>query len=100
MMREQFAPLCQTHGVDAVRFEEFDGQVCHHGHHHQRHEHAVAACKFGYEEDACQRCVHDTAHQSAHAQHGKVAFGHLYAQDTVDVPQAGEDEAGNATEEQ
>ena len=85
-MCEEFSTLCQTHSVDAMRFEEFDGQVRHHGHHHQGHKHSVATGEFGNEEDTRQRRVHHTAHQSTHAQHGKVALRHLYAKDTIYVP--------------
>ena len=100
VVREQLPFLGQPHGIDAVRLKRDDGQVGTDGHNHQGHEQLVAAREFGNEENARQRGVHHAAHQAGHADHGKVALGQVDVQELVDVPQAGEDEARDAAQEQ
>ena len=97
---EEFASLCKPHRVDAVRFEGFDGEVRACRHYHQGHEEGIAAGQLRDEEDAGQGCVHHAAHQSAHAQHGKVPFGNVDAQHVVHVPKPAKDKAADAAQKQ
>ncbi len=93
MVGEQLSFFGQPHGIDAVRFKGYDGQIGAYGYNHQGHEQLVSSRQFGYEKDACQGRVHHTAHQSGHAQHGEIAFGQVDTQGLVEVPKAGENES-------
>ena len=97
---EQLSALCESHSVDAVGFEEPDGKVCPYRNHHKGEEQVVASCEFGNEEYAGERCVHDAAHQTAHAKHGEVVLAYLDAQDIIDIPHAREDETCNTSQKQ
>ena len=97
---EELSALCEAHGVDAVGFEDLDGEVCADGDHHEGQEEVVASGELGDEEDAGEGGVHDSAHESAHAEHGEVVLADLDAEDVVGVPQSCEDEACDAAEEQ
>ena len=77
VMGEQLPFLGQTHGVDAMRFEDLDGEIGAYRHHHQRKEEAVSTRKFGNEEHPRKRCVHDARHHSRHAHQGKILFGQI-----------------------
>ena len=98
VMREQLTPLCQTHGIDAVRLEGLDGEVGPHGHDHQGQEQGISSRELGNEEDAGERRVHDTTHQSAHAQHGKIALRDVHAQKGILIPEVAEDKAADTAQ--
>ena len=82
MMRQQLSLLCQTHGVDTMRLEHDNGEIGTDRDNHQRQEKVVSSRQLGYEEHACQRSVHDTAHDPRHSHQGKILLGqisrHLY----------------------
>ena len=99
VVRQEFASLGQSHGVDAMRLEVLDGEIRAYGHYHQRHEESIAASQFGNEEDTRKRGMHDTAHQAAHAQHGEVALWDVDTEDVIRIPYPAEDEAADTTEE-
>ena len=86
MVGDQSSLLGQSHAVDAMRFEDDDGEVAGDRDYHQRHEHVVSAGDLGNEEDARQRCMHDTRHDAGHAQQGEVLLRHVDAY-LVDVPE-------------
>lgn len=54
VMGNQFSLLGQTHGVNAVRLEHNDCQVCTDGNNHQRQEQSITARKFGNQKDTGQ----------------------------------------------
>ena len=97
---EQLATTCQTHGIDAVRLEDVDGEVGTDGDNHQRHEELIASREFGNEEDSRQGRMHDTTHESAHAQKGEVVLCQMDAEETSMVPHLREDETEDASQEQ
>ena len=103
-MGEQLAPARQSHGVDAVGFEDVDGEIGHGRDNHQRHEEVVAASEFGNEEDASEWCVHHARHEACHAVEsavlGRKIAGVVGHQTKSHVPKIGEDEAGDAAEEE
>ena len=99
MVCQEFASLCQTHGVDAMRLEGLDGEIGTYSHYHQRHEEGIATSQFRNEENTRERGVHDTAHQATHAQHGKVALWDVDSEDVVGVPYPTENETADTTEE-
>ena len=76
VVREEFAFLRETHGIEAVRLEYLDSEVRDDGHHHEWHEEVVAACEFGNEEDTREGRVHNACHQSRHAHECEVRLGY------------------------
>ena len=68
MVRQQLSFLCQTHGVNTVRFEHDNGKIGADGNNHQRQEQVVSSRKFGNEKHAGQRSMHDPTHNPRHSQ--------------------------------
>ena len=109
MVRQEFALLGQTHGVEAVGLEGADGDVGADGGDHERQEKVVAAGQLGDEEDARQGGVHDGGHGASHAHEGEILFGQVdrqaeevedvreeEARDAADVEARGEDATATA----
>ena len=99
MVGDELALACQAHAVDAVGLEDVDGEVGADADNHQGDEHLVATRDFGDEEDAGERCVHHARHHTRHAQQCEVLLGQVDA-DAVDIPQVGEEETGESSDEQ
>ena len=74
MMCQQLTFLCQTHGVNAVRFKNDNRQIRADRDYHQRQEQVVPSRKLGNQEHSRKRSVHNATHHSRHAQQGKVLF--------------------------
>ena len=99
MVGDKLALASQPESVDAVGFEDVDGQVAGHGDNHERHEEIVAAGNLGYEENARQRGMHDARHDTRHAQQREVLLRDV---DThlVHVPQPRKEEPREAADEE
>ena len=96
---KQLALPCQTQGIDGVTLKDADGKVGRNAHDHKGHEELVATCKFGYEEDAGERCVHHARHHTRHTKKRKVLFGYVNTH-LVFVPQPREKEARETTDKE
>ena len=96
---EQLAFACQSDGIDAMGLEEADGDDGHDAHDDQGNEELIATGDLGNEEDAGEGGVHDACHDACHAEQGEVLLGNDGAEG-LQVPQTGEEESAEATDEQ
>ena len=94
----QLTLLGQSHAVDAVFFEDVDGEIARHGHNHQRHEEIVATGNLGNKEYACQRGMHDTRHNTRHSQQREILLGNIDT-NLMHIPQTREEESREAANE-
>lgn len=85
--------------IDAMGLEQADGDDCHDAHDDQGDEELVAAGYFGNEEDAGERSMHHTRHHARHTEQGEILLWDDGA-DSLQVPQAGEEESAEAPDEQ
>ena len=103
IMSQQFALLCQTHGIDTVRFEYHDCKVSTDRYHHQRKEQVISPCQLGNEEDTCQRCMHHARHHPCHTQQGKVLFRNIIRNkrcQRIAIAEVREDKSHDTAQEQ
>ena len=99
MVSHQLALARQSHAINAMRFEDNDGQVCSHRNNHQWHEQVIATGNLGYQEDTSQWGMHHTRHHASHTQQGKILLRHIDSY-LVDVPQTGKEESCEASDKQ
>ena len=103
VVREQLPFLGQTHGVDAMRLENLDGEIGAYRDHHQRQEQAVSARKFGNEEDTRKRGMHHSRHHSRHAHEGEILFGQIVRHDgrkAIAIAEMCKDKPSDTSQEQ
>lgn len=98
MMSQQFAALGQAHGVDAIGFEYFDCAIGYCADNQERQKEIIAARQLRGQEDAHQRSVHDSAHDSGHAHEGEVLCRKVEGEEIVD--RVGKEEAGQTTDKE
>ena len=99
MMGEQLTLLSQACPIDAMRFEDDDGQVGADGDNHQGDEQTVTARQFCDEEHARQGGMHHPRHHPSHAHEGEILLGDIHPY-LMNVPQTGEEKAREAAHEE
>ena len=99
MVRDEFTLACQSHTIDAMGFEDDDGEIGEDAYHHQGDEQLIATGELSNEEDTRERRMHHTSHHRCHTQHGKVPLRDIHP-DLLDVPHTGKEETGEGSDEQ
>ena len=99
LVRHEVSLPGEALGVEGVVLENADGAVAEGGDDEQWQEEFVAAGHLGGEEDAHQWRVHDSGHDSGHAEQGEVLAAQFHAEGEQ-IADVGEEIAGEGADEQ